>query len=182
MNNLEQQAELCSRLTELRPKFTFKQETELSYSDIISALPQLMECVRYLNTRRSTGAKLNLESEADVQDALYLMLRPWITDLIYENPTSKTGNRFAFKDFIAKSARTVIEAKFIRDETHGKQISKEIHDDIEIYRNHPECEHLIFFIYDPNSLIPNTAALEEEITTSRIYNGRPLYCHLIVKP
>lgn len=179
----EKQAEMLERLRELRPQAAdVYSRTDISWQDIIAALEQFTECVRYLNTRRSKGTKLNLEGEDDVQDALYLMLRPWVRDLVYENPTGKVGNRFSFKDFLAPSAKTVIEAKYVRDESHGKQITKELHDDIEVYRHHPQCEHLVFFIYDPDSLIPDVAALEEEIKTERVYAGRPLYCHLIVRP
>jgi len=152
----------------------------VKFEQIVSALNQFMECVRYLNTRRSKGTKLNLESEADVQDALYLMLRPWVLDLIYENPTDKIGNRFAIKDFISKEAKTVIEAKYIRDASHGKSVAKELHDDIETYRHHPNCDYLIFFVYDPDSLIPNVASLQAEMTTKRVYDGKQLVCHLIV--
>ena len=178
---IEQQAELCARLADVRNQLK-EEKTELSFADIMTALEQFTECVRYLNTRRSTGAKLDLEKEPDVQDAIYLMLRPWIIDLVYENPTDKVGNRYSIKDFLTKAARTVIEAKFIRDEGHGKQISKELHDDIEVYRHHLYCDHLIFFIYDPNSSIPDVAALQREINAERIYDGKRLYCHLIVKP
>ena len=149
---------------------------------IIGALGQFMECVRYLNTRRSASAELKLDSEAAVQDALYLMLRPWILDLVPENPTDKVASRYTIKDFLSRSARTVIEAKYIRDAAHGKHISKELHDDIETYRHHPACRHLVFFIYDPDALIPDRAALERQIAVERVYDGVPLTCHLIVKP
>jgi hypothetical protein len=153
-----------------------------SFFNIHSGGDEFMECVRYLNVRRSAGLKLKLESEADVQDAIYLMLRPWMTDLVYESPTEKVANRFVIRDFLAKSARTVIEAKFVRDETHGRQISKELHDDIEMYRRHPGCDHLVFFIYDANSLIPDVSALKSAIESSRVYEGQPFYCHVLVKP
>ena len=39
-------------------------------------LHEFGECVRYLNTRRSVGAIIDIQSEADVQDVLYLLLRP----------------------------------------------------------------------------------------------------------
>ena len=178
---IDQQTDILAGLAKLKPdlKEAIGQTTCLQ---IKAALEQFMECVRYLNTRRSKGAKLNLESEADVQDAIYLMLRPWVTDLVNENPTSKVGNRYSIKDFVSKSARTVIEAKYIRDEAHGKQIARELHDDIETYRHHPDCDHLVFFIYDPESLIPDVSALNSEISSQRIYDGRALYCHLIVRP
>jgi len=149
---------------------------------IVLALDEFMECVRYLNTRRSSTI-LTLDSEAAVQDAIYLMLRPWVLDLVPENPTDRiAASRYAIKDFVSRSVKAVIEAKFIRDAAHGKSITKELHDDIETYRSHPHCENLIFFIYDPDALIPDKAALGRQIVTPRTYAGVPLTCYLIVKP
>lgn len=154
----------------------------VDHRQIIDALNEFQECVRYLNTRRSTSAVLTLDSEAAVQDAIYLMLRPWIIDLVPENPTDKVASRYTIKDFVSRSARTVVEAKYIRDAPHGKNITKELHDDIETYRHHPTCRHLVFFIYDPEALIPDGAALERQIAVERVYDGVPLICHLILKP
>jgi hypothetical protein len=150
--------------------------------DICTALSEFNECVRYLNTRRSDGAILKLDSEAAVQDAIYLILRPWIQDLIPESPSDKAGNRFTIKDFFSRSLHLVIEAKFVRDKQHGKNISKELHDDIEVYRHHALCDTIVFFIYDPDSSIPDERELRRTIEQSRSYDGRPLVCRLIVKP
>src|SRR4051812_24784403 len=100
-------------------------------ADVIAALDEFQECVRYLNTRRSDGAILTLDSEAAVQDAVYLILRPWVRDLVPESPTDKTGNRYTIRDFHSRSLRCIVEAKIVRDAAHGKTISKELHDDIE---------------------------------------------------
>lgn len=148
---------------------------------IVKALDEFMEVVRYLNTRRSKS-ELVLDSEAAVQDAIYIMLRPWVLDLVPENPTDKVASRYTIKDFLSVSARCVIEAKYVRDAAHGKSISKELHDDIETYRHHQSCRHLLFFIYDPDALIPDRAALERQIVVERVYDGVPLTCHLILKP
>jgi hypothetical protein len=151
---------------------------------IITALSKFQECVRYLNTRRSTGAVLNLDSEAAVQDALFLMLRPWISDLLCENPTGRTANRYSIKDFLIPQANTVVEVKFVRDASHGKQISREMHDDIENYRHHPNCSTLVFFVYDPDSLVPDQEQLRIQIEEIRTYGGeaKPLRCVLLVRP
>ncbi|MFL6351463.1 MAG: hypothetical protein ACJ74Z_06400 [Bryobacteraceae bacterium] len=151
---------------------------------VLLAMREFDACIRYLNTRRSAGAIINIESEADVQDVLYLLLRPWIIDLSYESPADKTANRFVIKDFASASGRFVIDAKYIRDKDHGKNISKELHDDIEMYRAHPRCDDLIFFVYDPNLFIPDQRALREGIEVQRFYGvggEKPLDCHLIVK-
>jgi hypothetical protein len=156
--------------------------TRIEVSRVIGALKSFGECVRYLNTRRTGGALLNLDSEAAVQDALYLMLRPWIADLIYENPTDRIANRFAIKDFVSKANRLVIEAKYIRNADHGKSIVKELNDDIETYRYHPSCDDLVFFIYDPDGLIPDGAALERHLSCDRRYDEKVLRCHTVIKP
>jgi REase_DpnII-MboI len=151
---------------------------------VLLAMQEFDACIRYLNTRRSAGAIINIESEADVQDVLYLLLRPWIIDLNYESPADKTANRFAIKDFASPSGRFVIDAKYIRNKDHGKNISKELHDDIEMYRTHPRCDDLIFFVYDPNLFIPDQRALRGAIEVARFYGDgseKRLNCHLIVK-
>jgi hypothetical protein len=152
---------------------------------VLIALREFDACVRYLNTRRSAGAVFNIENEADVQDVLYILLRPWIVDLSYESPGEKSGNRYTIKDFISSSGRFVIDAKYIRDKDHGRLISKELHDDIEMYRTNPRCDHIVFFVYDPSAFIPDQRALREAIEIDRAYgpNGeRKISCHLIVKP
>lgn len=152
---------------------------------VLLALREFDACVRYLNTRRSAGAVINIETEADVQDVLYLLLRPWVVDLSYESPADKSGNRYVIKDFSSTAGRFVIDAKYIRDKDHGRLISKELHDDIEMYRTHPRCDDLIFFIYDPDAFIPDQRALREAIEIDRAYGPaaeKRLSCHLVVKP
>ncbi len=156
--------------------------TRIEVSRVIAALNSFGECIRYLNTRRSSGALLTLDSEPAVQDTLYLMLRPWIADLVPENPTDKVANRFSIKDFLSKANHLVIEAKYIRNADHGKSIVKELNDDIETYRYHPSCDDLIFFIYDPDALIPDGAALERHLSSDRSYSDKILRCHAVIKP
>jgi len=153
-----------------------------SASKIVTALEQFQECVRYLNTRRSKGAIIDINGEDDLQDVIFLMLRPWICDLTPENPTDRVASRFVIKDFLSKELNTVIEAKFIRDKTHGRQISKELHDDIETYRTHPNCSELVFFIYDPDAFIPDVSSLRRQIEGIRNYEGKKMGVYCIVKP
>ena len=72
--------------------------------------------------------------------------------------------------------------KYIRDRDHGKAVSRELHDDIETYRSDAICNTLIFFVYDPDVLVPDRRALQRQIEVDRSYGGRKLECRLIVKP
>lgn len=173
--------EIIGGLASLGTKRHFS-STQQGFTDVCAALDEFNECVRYLRTRRSDGAVLKLDSEAAVQDAVYLILRPWIQDLVPESPTEKRGNRFTITDFFSRSLRLVIEAKYIRDKQHGKQIAKELHDDIEVYRHNALCDTILFFVYDPDSNIPDVRELRRTIEQARTYDGRPLVCRLIIKP
>lgn len=156
--------------------------TRVEIKELLAALRSFTDIVRYLNTRRSTGAILELTDEAAVQDALYLMLRPWILDLVPENPTDKIANRYNIKDFVSHSNRFVVEVKYVRSADHGKSIASELNDDIETYRYHQSCDDLVFFIYDPDAYIPDAAALERHLQSNRTYDNRILRCHAVIKP
>lgn len=177
---------ILSGLDRARPlakKVTSAQTSpRIAVDAVLAALHSFTDIVRYLNTRRSSGAILDLSDEAAVQDALYLMLRPWILDLVPENPTDKVANRYTIKDFLSHSNRFVIEAKYVRNPEHGKSIARELNDDIETYRYHPSCDDLVFFIYDPDGNIPDSAALERHLKTSRSYDEKVLRCHAVIKP
>jgi hypothetical protein len=154
-------------------------------ASVLLALREFDSCVRYLNTRRSAGAVINIQSEADVQDVLYLLLRPWVVDLVYESPADKSANRYVIKDFSSMAGLFVLDAKYIRDKDHGRLISKELNDDIEMYRTHPNCDDLVFFIYDPDAFIPDQRPLRGAIEIDRAYGEhgeKRLRCHLIIKP
>ena len=159
-----------------------RSDPKVELERVLTALNAFDDCIRYLNTRRSKGALLALDNEAAVQDALFLMLRPWIPDLVPESPSDRIANRYSIKDFMSQSNKIVIEAKYVRDADHGKSIVKELNDDIETYRYHPACNDLIFFIYDPDGLIPDGAALERHLVSARTYSEKILRCHAVIKP
>lgn len=171
---------IIKRLSDLSSEYSYEIPTKFTHVDIISALEQFSECVRYLNTRRTKGTNLSLENEANVQDAIFLMLRPWVYDLIPENPTGKQANRYSLGDFYSQSAKTIIEVKYIRDKEHGRGIIGELSEDIEQYKQ--SCDHLVFFIYDPDNYIPDGDALRRDLEIERSYAGRKLDCRLVLKP
>jgi hypothetical protein len=153
---------------------------EPSIESVVTALNSFDEIVRYLNTRRSKPV-LEIGSEAAVQNVIYMMLRPWIPDLVPEDPNGKVANRFTIKDFWSRAGRFVIEAKYVRDAAHGKRLAEEINDDIENYRKHPYCDDLVFVIYDPDKVIPDANAIMSHLRDGRSYDGKELRCHGVIK-
>jgi len=83
---------------------------------------------------------------------------------------------------LSKANHLVIEAKYVRNAEHGKSIVTELNHDIETYRYHPSCDDLVFFIYDPDALIPDAGALERHLSSERRYSEKNLRCHAVIKP
>jgi REase_DpnII-MboI len=109
------------------------------------------------------------------------MTKPFIPDLEPESPTIKIASRFTVEDFVSKELSLVLEAKYIRDKAHGKSITKELHDDIEMYRANANCSTIIFFLYDSGRFIPSADSLVKHIETKRTYDQKALTTICIIK-
>lgn len=119
--------------------------------DLVRSFP---DAVRYLNARRSKPFA-SIKSEADVQDLLYLMLKPSIPALQFETPTSASSSSYSIADFWIEDLRLLIECKFVDQRSDVKRVANEIAEDIWKYGKTTECEDLVFFVYDPNLVISN---------------------------
>ncbi len=137
------------------------------------------QCLRYVKSRQRSP--ITIGDESQLQDFIFLILKPLIDDFTPETPTAKAASRFTIEDFFSRNLGLVVEAKFIRDKHHGKTVSKELHDDIEMYRTHDFCSTIIFFVYDPSKFIPSVNSLVKHIETKRTYDQVPLVVRCVVK-
>jgi hypothetical protein len=80
------------------------------------------------------------------------------------------------------SAKLAIECKYVRDEAHAKRLEIELNDDIQTYRNHPDCDYLIFFVYDKNLFISDPHAMEEHYTMNQRFDCKDLMIELMIRP
>ena len=84
-------AELAGRIASFskKNKTIPNNSSTISISQILSMLERFNEIKRYLNTSRTKDVVMKLESESAVKDAVYIMLKPTVHDLIFENPLEK---------------------------------------------------------------------------------------------
>jgi hypothetical protein len=137
--------------------------------------------VRYLHTRRAAPS-LIIESEDKVQDALFLMLRPNIPDLVWENPNLKEAARSWRPDFTSSAHSIAIDAKYVRDVRHGRSIITELDEDIAAARELPNWKHLFFFIYDPGLYLPTPSTLITHCDGTHYHEGRSVCVHTFISP
>ena len=152
---------------------------------LLSILEAFNECVAYLHGRRVKAKTLEVASEAAIQDVLFLMLKPVFPELTFEDPSPKSAASYAIKDFYFPSMKLVLEAKYVGSRDEVRAVEKQLADDIWKYSAHPDCEYLIFFIYDP---YPHIADRRNFVTRmSRKQGefsnlGRQVQIHTVIRP
>lgn len=152
---------------------------------LLSLLEEFNDCVAYLEGRRVKGKTLEITSEAAVQDLLFVMLKPVFPELAFEDPSPKSAASYAIKDLYFPSMKLVLEAKYIGSRNDVKAVEKQLADDIWKYSGHPDCEDLLFFIYDPHPYIAdrrNFAARMSRESGEFMNLGRQIRIQTVIKP
>jgi hypothetical protein len=119
---------------------------------------------RQLRQRHDSRATLDVEDEHDVQDLLHALLHIDFDDIRPEEWTPTYGGAAARVDFLLKSEATVIEVKKTRKGLGAKQVGEQLLIDIARYAAHPNCQNLIYFVYDPEGRIGNPRGIEADLT------------------
>ncbi|MCD4685113.1 MAG: hypothetical protein K8S97_04160 [Anaerolineae bacterium] len=127
-------------------------------------LSQFHIIVRQLKRRHDNRATLVIEDEYDVQDLLHALLLTIFDDVRPEEYTPSYAGAASRIDFVLKQEKIVIEVKMTRDKLRDKQVGDQLLIDIGRYQEHPDCETLICFVYDPGSFIRNPVGLENDLT------------------
>lgn len=133
------------------------------------------EQLEYRYENRDT---LNINDEHDVQDLLHSLLWLEFDDIRdEENAPSHAGSSSRI-DFLLKKKSIGVEVKIAYSGHEEKKLKNEISEDKEHYKQHPDCEKLFVFIYDPDRELNNPHGFERDLSSK---NG-PLGTEVIITP
>ncbi|TBL43326.1 hypothetical protein EYA84_02505 [Verrucosispora sp. SN26_14.1] len=105
-----------------------------------------------------------VNSEREVQDIVWIMLRSVFSDLVDEEPLPRLGHSSYRADFGIPRLGILIEIKYVRSATDFKKVEKEIlEDSIAYLRERGTYTKLIVFIYDASA-----SNQEHDITTAAL--------------
>jgi len=107
-----------------------------------------------------------VEDEYDAQDLLRALLSLRFDDVRAEEWTPSYAGRSARVDFLLKQEKIVIEVKKQREGLGVKEIGEQLIIDIARYKTHPDCRHLLCFVYDPEHHLVNPRGLENDLSSS----------------
>jgi hypothetical protein len=121
---------------------------------------------KQLLVRHAKRSTLQMTDEYDVQDAMHALLRLHFEDVRPEEWTPSYAGKSTRMDFVLKREQVVVEVKMTRKSLKQKEVVKQLTEDKERYRVHPDCRALICFVYDPGAYCDNPAALEDDVSVS----------------
>ena len=105
-------------------------------------------------------------AEREIQDILWLMLRPVFDDLVDEETLPKLGHSTYREDFGIPSLGILIEVKYVRKSSDFKEIEKQVLEDSVAYLNGVTAyREIVVFIYD------ESASVQEHDTTASSLRG-----------
>jgi hypothetical protein len=120
-----------------------------------------------------------VNSEREVQDIVWMLLRAVFDDVVDEEPLRKVGHSSYISDFGLPRLSTLVEVKYARTALDFKKIEKEIFQDSVGYaKDKRTYQHIVVFIYDASSSVQEhdttiAALLGVENITDVIIVSRP---------
>ncbi|SEB78157.1 hypothetical protein SAMN05192540_1527 [Maribacter dokdonensis] len=131
-------------------------EMQITYQNLTSielvrqVLNNFPEAIKKIKQRRKGKNVFKFHDEYDVQDILYVMLKPLFPNMKEEDPIPKVGSSSTKIDLILREEKILIEVKMMKesDSDEGKFI-KQLKEDIQSYHACQWLEDLVCFVYDP---------------------------------
>jgi len=110
---------------------------------------------RQLKERHDDRTTFEINDEYDVQDLVHALLVLHFDDIREEEASPSFAGSSSRQDFLLKKERIVIEVKKTRKSLGARKIGEELIIDMARYREHPDCDTLICFVYDPEGRVKN---------------------------
>lgn len=116
-----------------------------------------------LKKRYSKRQAFEVQDEYDVQDLLHALMRLYFDDIRTEEWTPSYAGGANRADFLLKDSDIVVETKMTRSGLTEHKLGDELLIDAAHYKEHPDCHHLVCFIYDPEHMLTNPAGLTRDL-------------------
>lgn len=163
-DNFDKIVKRLIRQLEIQIDFQINDETSIkSEINLYSIIDKFHTAAKLIVNRYNNRDTIIIKDEYDVQDLLNILLSIHYDDIRKEENTPSYAGSSSRSDFLLKREKIIIEVKKTRKGLKDKEVGSQLIIDIAHYKSHPDCKHLICFVYDPDSHIVNPRGLEDDL-------------------
>lgn len=139
-------------------------DNEESCDNVVERLlDSFPDVVASINRRHAGRDGFVIKDEYDVQDLLRSTCIAYFDDVRDEEAVPSFAGKNSRIDIYLKDESRFIEVKMTRDNLRDKKLGEELSIDIPRYKEHPGCEHLFCFVYDPERLVRNPTGFKRDL-------------------
>lgn len=162
-----------SRVDRLSAELQAAGTMDRSLRDVLLLLEQISrrfeQFSRQINKRHAQRAGFPFTDEYDVQDAFHAILRLHFEDVRPEEHTPSVAGKSGRLDFLLPRYRVAVETKMTRKGLGRAELLRELGEDCIRFKKHPDVSHLFCFVYDPQRMCDNPAAVEADLSSEVNY-------------
>lgn len=160
-------------IAEAAPDASPAEAVAIKLSQSLRRLPELLATLQ----RRAPNWPISesIRDEADLQIVVEAYLRTLFDDVRPEDYVPSHAGANSRVDFVLPEVGVIVETKMTRGSLTARKLGEELLIDAGRYPNHPNCEAIVAFIYDPARRIVNPRGVERDLTT-RTSSGLSFLC------
>lgn len=144
-------------------------------ASILRTFPACMQRWRWDSDDVRHPVRWQIDAEREIQDILWIMLRPYFPDLEYEDPLPKVGHAHYRPDLSIPSLRVVVEVKYARKASDFKELESQVMvDSVAYLAKTDRYDRIVVFIYDDSS------SNEEHDATRRALMDIPVITDVVI--
>jgi REase_DpnII-MboI len=148
------------KTTETITKTDSAKNNIINLSLLLNRFHKTAQAIRDRYNNRET---ILVADEYDVQDLLHGLLQIHFDDIRKEDSSPSHAGANSRLDFVLKKEKIIIEVKITNDKMTLNKLGQDLLVDIGRYKEYPECNDLVIFIYDKGDFIRNKAGFINDL-------------------
>jgi len=137
------------------PSFTKNKPSQAKIDLLLLLLSKFHKVAQNLRDRYNDRETLIIRDEYDVQDLLNSLFQLHFEDIRKEEYSPSSAGANSRIDFVLKEEKIIIEVKITSEKVSTNKLGQDLLVDIGRYKEYPDCNDLVIFIYDKGDLIRN---------------------------
>lgn len=118
------------------------------------------------NRNAKSKSIFKIENEYDLQNLMWVVLKPIFPEMIDEDPLQKHMGKSSRVDFYIPEINTYIELKYIETESQAKGIPKQLDNDVTWYSNSSDAKILIFYVLKAHNVTYDFEPMKAKLNQS----------------